>query len=108
MAAEERFHQGEGLALILCGIVGSVKGEVPDEIVPDALLLFGRGGGGADGDVAIHLPAVGTDDGTSQMLCEEKRQLSLSHRRGSLQDVEGLHRVLSEIFGKLEAFGVDF
>ena len=106
--AKEFFRQGEGLALILCGIVGSIEGKVPDEIMPDALLLFGGGSGGADGDVAIHLPAVGTDDGASEMLCDEERQLGLSHCRRTLQDVEGLHRVMSEFFGKLEAFGVDF
>ena len=86
MRSKELFKQGKCLRLIARSTVLGIEGECSHKIVfHPALLLEGRCSR-SDGNVAEHLPAVGTDDGRSQAFGQFEGHRGFSDGCGSGQD----------------------
>ena len=86
---EEFFREGEDVGLVARGAVVVRDGERPHEVVFHAGELLRGGGGGADGQVAIELAAVGIENRARKVLGELEGQLCLADGRGAEEDDEG-------------------
>ena len=84
-------QQRHDLCLITRSTVIVVEGERPHEIVGHARLLLRRGGGGADGNVAVDLARVGVENGRVEMLGDLQGGGSLAGGGGTGEDDEGGH-----------------